>query len=148
MVRHGAMLAGTQIYCHRLATEATMQRKYFTHKFLDGRVRPAATAKAAGIAGQSVDWWDDGGIRGFGLRVTPDPHLSWMLMAPYPMKRRGAGRWTPNLSRNPTRVSLGDVFVPPDGAMALPLVRNGALTLAEARAKARAHTRASAGARQ
>jgi integrase len=100
-----------------------MTRKQLTDRFIKSRKKAAA--------GQRDDY-PDGIVPGLALRVTDRGHRSFVLVARYPLN-----------PKNPTRRALGDCYVPAEAkkAAADPVpareIRNGALTLAEARAKAR-----------
>jgi len=99
-------------------------RQNLTDRFIKSR--------EAAPAGGRKDY-ADAIVPGLSLRVTDRGHKSFVLVARYPLN-----------PRNPTRRALGDCYIPPkkrDGEADPPIplreIRNGALTLAEARAKAR-----------
>jgi integrase len=76
--------------------------------------------------GTRVDY-QDAVVSGLALRVTDRGHKSFVLVARYPLQ-----------PKNPTRRALGDCYIPKKGeASAGREIRNGALTLAEARRKGR-----------
>jgi len=83
-------------------------------------------AKKKTAKGQSTDF-PDALVPGMALRVTHTGHKTFVLIARYPSK-----------PKNPTRRALGTYYEPPEN---LPVEeqtnRHGALTLAEARGKAR-----------
>ncbi len=98
-----------------------MARINLTPRFIRSR-RPAKS-------GQRDDY-PDALVPGLALRVTDKGHKSFVLVARYPLK-----------PKNPTRRALGDTYIPPDkapdDAQPDPEILNGALTLADARTKAR-----------
>ena len=100
-----------------------MARKKLTDRFVKSRKKAAV--------GQRQDY-SDSIVPGLALRVTEKGHKSFVLVARYPLN-----------PKNPTRRALGECYVPqqskPVDVEPLPSreIRNGALTLAEARAKAR-----------
>lgn len=99
---------------------ARFARQKLTDRFVGSRRKAAAGQR---------DEYPDGLVPGLELRVTDTGHRSFVLVARYPLN-----------PKNPTRRALGDCYVPAKGqAGPAPAreIRNGSLTLAEARAKAR-----------
>jgi integrase len=99
-----------------------MAKKTLDDRFIKSPNRVPATGRKD---------YQDALVPGLALRVTTAGHRSFVLVARYPLH-----------PKHPTRRALGDCYTPPlskDPAPALPPrdVRNGALTLAEARDKAR-----------
>jgi integrase len=96
-----------------------VSRQNLTDRFIKSREKAPA--------GRRVDY-PDAVVSGLALRVTDRGHKSFVLIARYPLQ-----------PKNPTRRALGDCYLPKKGEVAPggEEVRNGALTLAEARRKAR-----------
>ena len=97
-----------------------MAKVTLTDRFIKSAKRVPATGRKD---------WHDALVPGLALRVSASGHRAFVLVTRYP----GA-----SLKNRPTRRALGACYVPPDDAPPSPVEhRDGALTLSEAREKAR-----------
>ena len=102
-----------------------MARLGLTDRFIRSKDR---IAEARAASGGRRDYFDSV-VPGLALRVFASGHRSWNLVARFPTS-----------PKHPTRRALGDCYLPPEGEAAPPPgepITHGALTLAEARDKAR-----------
>jgi integrase len=98
--------------------EQAVAKQHLSDRFINSRGKAPA--------GTRIDY-SDAGVPGLALRVTDRGHKSFVFIARYPLQ-----------PKNPTRRALGDCYVPKKGETAPSgKIGNGALTLAEARGKAR-----------
>jgi hypothetical protein len=122
-VRYGTAQQGALLGCPNVAhviaeKEQAVSRQNLTDRFIKSQKKASA--------GTRIDYQDTA-VSGLALRVTDRGHKSFVLVARYPSQ-----------PKNPTRRALGDCYIPKKGEVATGWeIRHGALTLAEARRKAR-----------